>query len=74
LDCTSIWFLQPTPNGDVGIVYLEGDGADTAFAAWGQSQHPFDVWFKQSIGATYGIDFSAPPPGPAPLMMYDFRG
>jgi mannose-6-phosphate isomerase-like protein (cupin superfamily) len=67
------WFLQPTPNGDVAIVYLEGDGAELAFAAWGQSQHPFDMWFKQSIGPTYGIDFNVPPPGPAPMMMYEFH-
>lgn len=68
------WFLQPTPNGDVAIVYLEGPGAAEGFAKWGMSQEPFDVWFKQNIGPTYGIDFSTPPPGPGPEMVYDFRG
>ena len=67
------WFLQPTPDGAIGIVYLEGEGATEAFAKWGQSRHPFDVWFKQGIGATYGIDFNAPPPGPAPQIMYEFH-
>jgi hypothetical protein len=69
---TARWFLQPTPNGDVAIVYLEGPGAPDVFAKWGMSQHPFDVWFKQSIGATYGVDFNAPPPGPGPETVYEF--
>ena len=68
------WFLQHTPGGDVAIVYLEGEGALEAFAKLGQSKHPFDLWLKQSIGATYGIDFNAPPPSPSPQMMYEFRG
>lgn len=67
------WFLQQTPAGDIAIIYLEGDGAEQAFAKWGQSQHPFDIWFKQSIGPTYGIDFNAPPPGPAPQVVYELH-
>ena len=68
------WFLQPTPMGDIAIVYLEGEGAETAFPKLGQSQQPFDAWFRNSIGATYGIDLSAPPPGPGPEMVYEFKG
>jgi hypothetical protein len=68
------WFLQRTPMGDLAIVYLEGDGAADAFAKWGQSQHPFDTWFRKSIGAVYGMDLSAPPPSPAPESMYEFSG
>lgn len=67
------WFLQLTPGGNIGIICLEGEGAAEAFAKWGQSQHPFDLWLKQSIGPTYGIDFNAPPAGPAPQMMYEFH-
>jgi hypothetical protein len=68
------WLLQQTPHGDLAIVVLEGEGAAEAFPKLGQSNHPFDVWFKEKIGATYGIDLSAPPPGPAPALMYESRG
>ena len=67
------WFLEPTPNGDVAIVVLEGEGAAEAFPKWGQSRHPFDVWFKEKIGPTYGINFDEPPPGPPPALMYEYR-
>jgi hypothetical protein len=68
------WFLQQTPHGDLAIVVLEGDGAAEAFPKLGQSNEPFDVWFKEKIGATYGISLSEPPPGPPPMQMYEYRG
>ena len=67
------WFLQQTPNGDVALVVLEGEGAPTAIPEWSKSTQPFEVWFRDAIGATYGIDFTAPPPGPAPEMFYEFH-
>jgi hypothetical protein len=68
------WFLQQTPQGDVAIVVLEGEDAAEAFAKWGQSRHALDMWFKEKIGATYGLDFNQPPPGPLPAMMYEYQG
>ena len=67
------WVLQQTPHGDLAIIVLEGAGAPQAFPKWGQSQHPFDVWFKEKIGATYGLDLSQPPSGPAPETLYEFQ-
>lgn len=67
------WILQATPNGDVAIVILQGEGASEAFAKLGQSNQPFDVWFREKIGATYGLNLSEPPAGPPPAVMYEFR-
>lgn len=66
------WFLQQTPNGDIAIVVLEGEGAPTALANWAKSNQPFEVWFRDAIGATYGIDFSVPPPA-MPEVFYEFH-
>jgi hypothetical protein len=68
------WFLQQTPHGDLAIVFLEGAGAAEAFLKWAQSSEPFDVWFKEKIGATYGLNLSEPAPGPAPETVYEYRG
>lgn len=68
------WFLQQTPNGDIAIVVLEGEGAPTALLEWAKSDKPFDAWFRGAIGATYGLDLSIPPPGPAPELFYEYHG
>ena len=47
--------------------------AGAALPKWGQSREPFDLSFKEKIVATYGIDFNAPPPGPAPEVFYDYH-
>ncbi len=67
------WYLNQTPGGDVAIVVLEGPNAEAGFGQWAMSQDPFDVFFKREVGALYGIDFSQPPAGPAPEMVYEYR-
>jgi hypothetical protein len=67
------WYLNQTPGGDIVIVALEGPDAAGGFQQWAMSTHPFDTWFKQQLGALYGIDFNRPPAGPAPEMVYEYR-
>jgi hypothetical protein len=67
------WYLQQTPQGDMAIVHLEGEDAAGSFQKWAESDHPFDVWFKQQVGPLYGIDFNQPPAGPPSQMVYEYR-
>jgi hypothetical protein len=39
------WYLQPTPQGDLVIVYLEGE-IPQCFQRFATSDHPFDRWFR----------------------------
>jgi hypothetical protein len=59
----AVW-IQPTPGGDVAVVYLEADDLATAFAVLGASPEPFDRWFRDHVCGTYGIaaetDFAVP--------------
>ena len=41
----AVW-IQPTPGGDVAVVYLE---AEDLPAALGSSRDPFDSWFRDVI-------------------------
>lgn len=67
------WFLQQTPQGDLVIIYLEGDNPAESFQKWALSDHPYDLWFKQQVGPLYGIDFNQPLPGPPSEHVFEFR-
>lgn len=57
-------FVQHTPQVDLSISVVEGDGPDTALGRLAMSQHPFDRWHLQQIADQTGLDLSAPPPPP----------
>lgn len=58
------WYLQQTPNGDLFVTYMESPDFAKALSEFGQSQEPFDRWFKQQMADVTGIDLNDPPPGP----------
>ncbi|MFQ5854323.1 MAG: hypothetical protein ACE5LU_01580 [Anaerolineae bacterium] len=71
LDRQLIW-VQPTPQGDVLIVYLEGDDPVKSNDSFVASQDPFDVWWKERIQAITGVDFNQPPPG-LPELVFNWQ-
>jgi hypothetical protein len=57
-------FIQSTPNGDVAVVYLEGDDLANAMKIVATSDEPFDRWFRDHVRDAHGIsleDGFAPP-------------
>ena len=57
--------LQRTPDGDVVVVYIEGDDPDSVVARIRVSDDPFDSWFTETmLAGTSGLDASQelPPP------------
>ena len=66
----AVW-LQPTPAGDVAVVYLEADDLEAAFAGLGSSPAPFDRWFREMAREIHGIDLEQGFPPPEQLI--DFR-
>jgi hypothetical protein len=67
---TERWYLQPSPAGELFVLYLEGDplGAIGKLAA---SDHSFDVWFRDQARHIHGVDFSQPLPGPPPEAVFE---
>jgi hypothetical protein len=59
----AVW-IQPTPGGDVAVVYLEADDLATALTILGTSAEPFDRWFRDHVRQVHGIaleeEFTAP--------------
>ena len=63
------WFIQSTPQGDMVIVYMEGEDLEQNFRAFADSQEPFDLWFKEQAKLVHGIDFNEPPSAPFPELV-----
>lgn len=59
----AVW-IQPTPTGDVAVVYVEADDLPTVFKGLATSQEPFDRWFRAYVRETHGValEEEMPPP------------
>jgi hypothetical protein len=66
------WALQETPMGSLQIVRFEADGVGQAFAGLAQSTDPFDVWFRQRVLDTTGVDLTRPMESPPPAIILDW--
>jgi len=64
-------YLQHTPQGSIVIVYTEAAHPEQLLERIAASQEPFDLWFKQQLQNIHGVDFTQPPPGPPPELIFD---
>ena len=64
----SAW-LAETPSGYVVAVLHEGPGADNFMSELANSDHNFDIWFKQKVKEVHNLDFNEPPPGTPPQLL-----
>ena len=54
------------------LVWFEADDVEKGFAVLAQSTDPFDVWFRDQVKDTTGVDLAAPPEGPPPEVLVDW--
>jgi len=64
------WYLQRTPDGELLVLYLEGD-PPAALGKLASSEHPFDVWFRDRVREVHGVDLAQPLPTPPPELILD---
>jgi hypothetical protein len=64
-------FFQPTPQGDLVVVTLEGNDPEAAFERFAEANDDFTKWFTQEVKAIHGLDLSSPPSGPMPQLYAD---
>jgi hypothetical protein len=65
----AVW-IQPTPAGDVAVVYMEADDLTTAFVGLGSSDDEFDRWFRDILQSIHGINLQDGFPPPEQLIDY----
>jgi hypothetical protein len=67
------WALQETPMGSFMLVWFEGD-IEKAFSDLAGDDSEFATWFRAQVKEHTGVDLGAPPEGPPPDMLIDWRG
>ena len=67
------WALQETPMGSFMVVWFEGD-VEKAFADLAAESSEFGTWFRGQVKDITGVDLGAPPEGPLPTVLVDWRG
>jgi len=68
-----LWFLQPTPTGDLLLLYMEGPDLEKSFVEFIGSQDPLFVWFKRQLLEITGQDWSKPPQAPGSELLSRFE-
>ena len=66
------WYLQRTSQGTVCIVHVLANDPMAVFQGLAHSQDPFDVWFRERVMATTGVDLRNPP-SELPLCIFDWK-
>jgi hypothetical protein len=67
-------WIQPTPQGNLIIVYRESEGdAESFYTRLAASKEPFNVWFKQQVKELHGLDDDQPPQAPPPELAFDYH-
>jgi hypothetical protein len=65
------WTLQPSPGGDLAIIWVEGADPGSSLGLFVQSQQGFDSWFKEQLKDITGVDLNQPPAG-SPEVLFDW--
>jgi len=68
----SSWYLQSSPEGDWLLIYMEAQDIAKAFGDFAVSKDPFEVLSRNTMKDFTGIDFSVPPQGPPPAMLFGY--
>jgi hypothetical protein len=65
------WTLQETPMGSLIVVWFEGD-VEKTFADLA-TDGEYATWFRGRVLDVTGVDLGAPPAGPPPAVLLDYR-
>ena len=68
-------FHQPTPQGELCVIFVEGPGADKLTEGLSKSDQPYDKWFREELAQIHGIDFSqGPAAAPKSELAFTYEG
>jgi len=64
-----VWFLAPTPAGELLVGYMESGDFNSALTEFVGSRDEFDLWFKEQFADVTGLDLNDPPEMQLPEML-----
>jgi hypothetical protein len=56
-----VWYVAHTASGDQLVAYMESPDFARALSLFSHSRDSFDLWFKQRLALTTGLDLNNPP-------------
>ena len=59
-----VWALQSGPDGDRYVVFFQSESIPASVEQFIDSKDAFDLWFKERVKETTGVDLNSPLPGP----------
>lgn len=66
-------YAMRTPGGTIVTAYIEATGdPGSTIQAQVSSTLPIDKWFFATLAGIHGIDFTKPPAGPPPELLFDW--
>jgi hypothetical protein len=68
-----VWFLAPTPAGELLVGYMESGDFNSAFTQFVRSRDEFDLWFKERFADVTGIDLNDPPEMQLPELLSTYQ-
>ncbi len=69
-----VWFLAPTPGGELLVGYIESGDFESAFGQFVASRDEFDLWFKERFADATGLDLNDPPQMELPELLSAYEG
>jgi hypothetical protein len=58
-----VWAIQQTPMGELFVVFFQAPNIAGAVGQFVGSRDAFDLWFKEQVKDTTGVDLNVPPSG-----------
>jgi hypothetical protein len=58
-----VWAIQQTPMEELFVVFFQASDIFGAVAQFVVSHDAFDLWFKEQVKNTTGVNLNVPPPG-----------
>jgi hypothetical protein len=59
-----VWALQSGPDGDRYVIFFQSENIPASVTQFIGSKDGFDLWFKERVKDSTGIDLNQPLPGP----------
>ena len=56
-----VWYVAQAPGGDEFVAYIEAASFPEALGLFSASHDEFDMWFKQRLDDSTGLDLNHPP-------------
>src|SRR4051794_12031748 len=67
-----VWYSASVSDGEALVAYIEADDFGAALGQFSQSRDGFDLWFKERLADSTGVDLNDPPEMALPELLSSY--